>query len=146
MPAQQERKRSMSNQPENENQQTVTSEEVRQSLLTSIEASKQAIELSLSEEQLQAITGGCGQCIADLRQAAKHQTYAHTYSQLSDVARNSDLLSEALRYHNESIGESRKAQTLLEGVAGRGFHFDALLPSSKMGLDIKNHSLQVKTQ
>jgi hypothetical protein len=99
---------------------------------------KQAkIELDLSEEQLQAITGGCGQCKADLSQAAKHQTYAKTYSQLSDTAGDNGLLSEAVRYHNESIKESEKAQTLLEGVAGRGVHFGALPLPSKRGPDIQ---------
>jgi hypothetical protein len=49
----------MSNQPEYENQQpeTVTLEEVRQSILAEIEASKQAIT-ELSDEQLEEVAGG----------------------------------------------------------------------------------------
>ena len=46
----------MSDQPENGNQQTITPEEVRQALLTELDASKQAIE-ALSDEELEAITG-----------------------------------------------------------------------------------------
>jgi hypothetical protein len=49
----------MSNQSENENQQseTVTPEEVRQYLLAEIEAGKQAIT-ELSDEQLEEVAGG----------------------------------------------------------------------------------------
>ena len=49
----------MSNQPENEHQQyeTVTPEEVRQSLLAELEAGKQAID-ELSDEQLEEVAGG----------------------------------------------------------------------------------------
>jgi hypothetical protein len=47
----------MSNQPENENQQYVTPEEVRQFLLTELDASKQVIE-ELSDEQLEEVAGG----------------------------------------------------------------------------------------
>src|SRR5689334_17575806 len=51
----------MSNQPENENQQaeTITTEELREFLLTEIEASKQAIA-ELSDEQLEEVAGGAG--------------------------------------------------------------------------------------
>src|SRR6476661_10934092 len=51
------RKRTMSNQSENEKQQPQASEEVRQFLLAELDASKQAIE-ELSNEQLEAIAGG----------------------------------------------------------------------------------------
>ena len=49
----------MSNQPEHENQQpkSVTPEEVRQSILAELEASKQAIT-ELSDEQLEEVAGG----------------------------------------------------------------------------------------
>ena len=49
----------MSNQPENENQQpeTFTPEEVRQSILAEIEATQQAIT-ELSDEQLEEVAGG----------------------------------------------------------------------------------------
>ncbi len=49
----------MSNQPENENQQaeTVSAEELRECLLTELEASKQAVA-ELSDEQLEAVAGG----------------------------------------------------------------------------------------
>lgn len=47
----------MSNQPENENQQTVTPEEVREYLLAELEASKQTIA-ELSDEQLEEVAGG----------------------------------------------------------------------------------------
>jgi hypothetical protein len=62
----------MSNQPEHENQQpeTVTPEEVRQSLLAEIEAGKQAIT-ELSDDQLEEVAGGrFGQNRAMLKQAA----------------------------------------------------------------------------
>ena len=47
----------MSNQPENEKQQTLTSEEVRQHMLSEIEVSKQEIA-ELSDEELEAVAGG----------------------------------------------------------------------------------------
>lgn len=47
----------MSNQPENEMQQILTPEEVRQSLLAEIEASKQAIQ-ELSDKDLEEAIGG----------------------------------------------------------------------------------------
>jgi hypothetical protein len=49
----------MSNQPENEIQQSMTPEEARQSLLAELEASQQAIA-ELSNEQLEEIVGGAG--------------------------------------------------------------------------------------
>jgi hypothetical protein len=49
----------MSNQPENEMQQTLTPEEVRQYALAEIEASKQAIA-DLSDEELEEIAGAAG--------------------------------------------------------------------------------------
>jgi hypothetical protein len=53
------KKVTMSNQPENENQQsqTVTPQELREFLLAELEASKQAIA-ELSDEQMEIITGG----------------------------------------------------------------------------------------
>ena len=58
----------MSNQPEHENQQNLTPEEVRQSLLAEIDATKQAIA-ELSNEQLEEVVGGgilktIGQCFS----------------------------------------------------------------------------------
>ncbi len=52
----------MSNQPENENQQTetITAEEMREYMLAEIEASKQAVA-ELSDEQLEEIVGGAGE-------------------------------------------------------------------------------------
>jgi len=47
----------MSNQPENEMQQSSTLEEVRQDLLTELEASKQEF-VELSDEELEEIAGG----------------------------------------------------------------------------------------
>jgi hypothetical protein len=47
----------MSNQPENEQTVIVTPEEVRQSLIAEIEATKQAIA-ELSDEELEEATGG----------------------------------------------------------------------------------------
>ena|SRR5690349_8227592 len=49
----------MTNQPENENQQTPTPEEVRQYILAELEASKQTIA-ELSDEQLEEVAGGAG--------------------------------------------------------------------------------------
>ena len=58
----------MSNQSEHENQQSLTPEEVRQSLLAEIDATKQAIA-ELSNEQLEEVVGGgilktIGQCFS----------------------------------------------------------------------------------
>ena len=47
----------MSNQPENEIQQTLTPEEMRQFLLAQVESSRQEIE-ELNEEELEAVAGG----------------------------------------------------------------------------------------
>ena len=47
----------MSNQSENEIQQTQTPEEVRQRILTELEANQQAIT-ELSDEELEAVAGG----------------------------------------------------------------------------------------
>ena len=49
----------MSDQIENENQQSMTPEEVRQALLAEIEATQQAIA-ELSNEQLEEVVGGAG--------------------------------------------------------------------------------------
>jgi hypothetical protein len=49
----------MSNQPENEMQQTLTPEEVRQYMLAEIEATTRAVT-ELSNEELEAIRGGGG--------------------------------------------------------------------------------------
>jgi hypothetical protein len=58
----------MSDQPENDIQQSSTREEVRQSLLAEIDASKQAIT-DLSDEELEAIAGGgkFGDAISGIR-------------------------------------------------------------------------------
>jgi bacteriocin-like protein len=74
----------MSYQPEHENQQseTVTSEEVRQSLLAQLDATRQAIEV-LSEEELKAISGGTlrrAYSEADLALLARPQGRDHTPS------------------------------------------------------------------
>jgi hypothetical protein len=49
----------MSNQPENEMQQSLTPEEVRQSVLDEIDATKQTIA-DLSDEELEEIAGAAG--------------------------------------------------------------------------------------
>ncbi len=49
----------MSDQAENENQQTVTPEEVRQSMLAELDASQEAIA-ELSDEELEEVAGGVG--------------------------------------------------------------------------------------
>ncbi len=49
----------MSNQPEQENQQTATPQEMRQALLAELEAGEQAIA-ELSDEQLEEVAGGGG--------------------------------------------------------------------------------------
>jgi hypothetical protein len=53
------KEKNMSNQPENENQQFTAPEELRLSLLASIEASKQEVA-ELSDEDLMEIAGGAG--------------------------------------------------------------------------------------
>jgi hypothetical protein len=70
----------MSNQSEHENQQTMTPEEVRQSLLAEIDATKQAIA-ELSNEQLEEVVGGgylkkIGQCFG----CSKPQTLSPSLS------------------------------------------------------------------
>jgi hypothetical protein len=58
-PVQEKKKGSftMTNQPENEMQQNMTPDDVRQQLLAEIEAGKQAIT-ELSDEDLEAVAGG----------------------------------------------------------------------------------------
>ena len=76
-------------------------------------------EEELSEEQLQAINGGCGQCLNDLNQADRHQEYAKTYTRLFEAAKNSSAHSDSKRYHNLAQEEAQKAQIFLDRVARR---------------------------
>src|SRR5689334_14437933 len=52
----------MSDQIENENQQSMTPEEVRQALLAEIEATQQVVA-ELSNEQLEEVVGGAGKSL-----------------------------------------------------------------------------------
>jgi hypothetical protein len=75
----------MSNQPENENQQIeiVNSEEVRQSILAEIDATRQAIA-ELSEEELAEVAGG----LSFSRVINHFQAYGDHYLALGNTLSN----------------------------------------------------------
>ena len=76
----------------------------------------------LSEEQLQDVTGGCGQCEADLAGAAGHQEMASGYHTLSKTATDLGMIPEAREHLHLAMQHSEEARTLLERVAARGIH------------------------
>jgi hypothetical protein len=77
-------------------------------------------ELQLNQKQLQEITGGCAQCVTDISQAGRHQTFANSYTNLSQTATTYGKANEAKRYLNLARGHFQAARTLLQKVADRG--------------------------
>lgn len=120
----------MSNQSEPEMQPTPSPEDVRQALLMEREASQQAIE-ELSEEHLQAISGGCGQCIKDLDKAKHSQRVANGVLRSVQAAAERGDIDAAYRSLNTAKGNIRRAQWFLNRVTARGHHLppDGNLPT-----------------
>ncbi len=88
-------------------------------------------ELHLSEEHLQAITGGCAQCVADLEKAAVHQHYANFYNNKTTQAEmmkiGSSTPEEAQKYtrlqdtyDGLTALHAKAADVLIDRVAARG--------------------------
>ena len=92
---------------------------------------KQAkIELNLSEEQLQAITGGCDQCQSDERVAASHDRWAKKYNKKvgNNWSKyiNATTSTEADVYHTKyeryerlATNEENAAAALRDQIAAR---------------------------
>lgn len=83
-------------------------------------------DLQLSEEQLQEITGGCAQCVADVSHATHRLTIAKGYAKISNTAAAKG--KDTTLYDKLRNGHVNAAINLMEGVSARG-HLD-LLPSS----------------
>lgn len=89
------------------------------------------IELQLSEEELQAITGGCSQCTTDIAAAQNHQWNSTAFSSMSDHARiqanNTDLTAAererysalAVQHINTSLEHADQAISILQRVVQR---------------------------
>ncbi len=84
-------------------------------------------ELHLSEEQLQAITGGCGQCTADLARASEQSALANYHNtkvasltaQVPHMQNIQDLqaLQRLTQAHiNQASRHNQQFQNLLNGV------------------------------
>ena len=79
-------------------------------------------EQQLDEEQLQEITGGCAQCLADLAKAKTAQWVANALTSKSRDAADEGNLKKAQSLFNAAKGQSQRAGTLLRGVTHR--HLD----------------------
>ncbi len=86
------------------------------------------MEQQLSEEHLQAITGGCARCEADLTQAENHVKLASNYTRSSSSAGQLARLSQtdaererwqatADRHTTVSLTHLQSAQTLLMAIS-----------------------------
>ena len=110
----------MSNRPEDRNQQTeiVTPEEVRQSLLAEIDATRQAIA-ELSDEELADVTGGGKMSPASLRATfnwlfPKPKPGEHTVTisaPTSPMARDVQPTSASIRRTNSAPVDSTRPET-----------------------------------
>src|SRR6266700_5499112 len=76
-------------------------------------------ELHLSEEHLQEITGGCGQCLKDVEQFNHHSTLANTYHRLSMTAIERNKFDSAVLYQGLSQGHTQAAKDLLNTLKTR---------------------------
>jgi NAD(P)H-hydrate repair Nnr-like enzyme with NAD(P)H-hydrate epimerase domain len=77
----------------------------------------QTEEQLLEEEQLQAVTGGCGDCVGDRLNAARHLNSAAQHEALS---LQPGLLPEQRQaFINQATDAHREAQILLDRVAAR---------------------------
>ncbi len=77
-------------------------------------------ELHLSEEQLQAITGGCKECAADLDKVATHHFSADTHLTLfkNFTEQGHEILA---RLHLDAATEQNQAaKALLQRIVERG--------------------------
>ncbi len=80
------------------------------------------IEIELSEEHLQDITGGCAQCLADLTRVRRIQGVATSLMQAAEEKAQLGQLtgrSGALALHRRAQGSLQRTQTLLDGVRTR---------------------------
>lgn len=96
----------MSNQPENEIQQSLTPEEVRQYALDELEASKQVIK-GLSDEELEEITGGL---LTNFRAGYQYTKKLNQDLQLDYGFRDTTKVAWATRSDAKKIREERNIQ------------------------------------
>ena len=78
-----------------------------------------ASELQLSEEQLQAITGGCGQCLEDLLEATHYNGIARAHIGLAGAAMVGGQHNEAMQYMDVADDAYERAQALIKRVEAR---------------------------
>ncbi len=87
-------------------------------------------ELQLSEEQLQEITGGCSQCVANMGQAIKHDNnYKNHLAQAGSLgnpqAQTPQELRQAAVHLNMAAYHKEQSNNLWNEVVATG-HLDAL--------------------
>ena len=87
-------------------------------------------ELQLSEEQLQEITGGCAQCVANMSQTIKHennyQKHLAQAGSLGDLtAQTPQELRQAAVHLNMAADQKEQSNNLWNQVVATG-HLDAL--------------------
>jgi ribosomal protein L17 len=78
------------------------------------------IEQDLNEEQLQAITGACNQCLFDLEAAKGVQNTADSLITAAERETNDGNTKVAKRLLTLARGKTAQAQRLLDQVAARG--------------------------
>jgi hypothetical protein len=77
------------------------------------------MEQDLSEEQLQEITGGCAECLADLHAAKVSQNNARGRINSSGETKNINKHNGAMTRIAQAKVFLKTAQTLMDGVAAR---------------------------
>jgi len=89
--------------------EALTSQELRAALLAELEASRDGLA-ALSEEQLQQITGGCGECEANKQARESSQQNAHRYTWLAQGAYEIGIRERFKFFANRAQTASRDAQ------------------------------------
>jgi hypothetical protein len=80
--------------------------------------SQPELELELSEEHLQEITGGCAQCVADVKQMKQHLTLAGGYAKIADTK---DIRGkDSTLYDNLFKGHVNAMDNIIDRVEARG--------------------------
>jgi bacteriocin-like protein len=78
------------------------------------------IEIELSEEQLQEITGGCVKCASDLKKFPQKLAIAQNQISLSEAAKANNNNWVAAGLQNLANLRLNEADALLDNVAARG--------------------------
>jgi hypothetical protein len=77
------------------------------------------MQQQLSQEQLRAITGGCGKCVADTAKAATFQAKAATLSQRSQELSRAGRSKPAKLVENAAKAASQRVQKYMGRVNAR---------------------------